>query len=260
MTRRVETRVAGLAATARGDAPRVVLLHAGIADRRSWHPVMDLRPLSSVAYDRPGFGTTPPPSGPFSDRAQLGAVLDGLDCGPVTLVGNSQGGRVAIDYALASPERVARLVLVAPAVRGEPELVLDGALGEAAAAIDAAEQRADLDAVNRIEVRVWLDGIGAPEGRVSGPVRDLVLDMNAIALRGAADDDGNDPPAWERLEDLRPPVTVVIGDLDLPGVIARARAIVARTRGDLVLIPGAAHLPQLERPDLVARVISAAVG
>lgn len=59
-----------------------------------------------VSYDRRGFGDTSGPAEAFSHVDDLVAVLDDRDIESAVLVGNSQGGRVAIDMALAHPERV----------------------------------------------------------------------------------------------------------------------------------------------------------
>ena len=109
-----------------GDGPTVVLLHAGVADRRGWTAVADrlaAAGLDVVAYDRRGFGDTPPGDAPFTHLDDLRAVLDATAGDrPAWLVGNSMGGALALDAALALPERVAGLVLLAPGVSGTPEV------------------------------------------------------------------------------------------------------------------------------------------
>ncbi|MCB0877127.1 MAG: alpha/beta fold hydrolase, partial [Solirubrobacterales bacterium] len=106
-----------------GSGPPIVLLHAGVADSRAWTAVAaDLagRGFDVAAYDRRGFGGTPAAGTP-DHVADLGAVITGLDRGPAWLAGNSQGGRIALDLALAEPDLVAGLVLIAPAVSGSPD-------------------------------------------------------------------------------------------------------------------------------------------
>ena len=72
---------------------QTVLLHEGVADRRGWAEVAGLLApeLTVVAYDRRGYGQTPPGSGPFSHLDDLLAVLDHAGAGPVWLAGASAG-------------------------------------------------------------------------------------------------------------------------------------------------------------------------
>ena len=250
-------------------APVVVLLHAGVADRRAWGAVAPLLPGTVVAYDRRGFGETPLAGHgrPWSHLDDLVAVLDAVapDGAPAWLVGNSMGGALAVDAALARPERVAGLVLVAPAVSGAPEPgadELDPATRALADAIDAAFTAGDLDAVNRVETRLWLDGPASPEGRVGGGARELVLAMNGVALAAGGPEDAGESgvDAWARLEEVRAPTTVVLGALDVPAVNARGREVSERIPGaTLRMMPGVAHLPGVERPQDLAALVRAAI-
>jgi len=81
--------------------------------------------MQLISYDQRGFGETEPSPGRYSSVDDLGALLDQESSERVVLVGNSMGGRIALDAALAMPDRVAALVLLAPAVSGAPEVTLD---------------------------------------------------------------------------------------------------------------------------------------
>ena len=233
------------------DSPALLMLHAGVTDRRAWRPLADvLEPRHRcIAVDRRGFGDTRYEPEPFSHVDDSLAVLDHLGAATVAVIGASMGGRVALDLALAHPHRVNALVLVGAAVRGAPEQAPDPpsvlALAEG---IAAAEKAGDLFEVNRLEAHLWLDGPDAPEGRVSGGVRDLFLDMNRIALEAV--DPGPEaeaPSVWDRLGGIEVPTLVLVGALDLPDIIARADALGARMPHATVRqLPGTAHLPHLE--------------
>ncbi len=247
-----------------GPDPTLVLLYAGIADRRSWAAAVDALDgaFATVAYDRRGFGETEAAPGAHDHVDDLVALLDRLSLERVWLVGNSQGGRVALDTAVAHPERVAGLVLVAPAVTGAPP-ERPGELPPAVIALwdqlEAAERAGDLATVNELETRVWLDGPQGGEGRVGGDVRRLVLEMNGAALH--APDVGPERErhgTWDRLGEIGVPTLVVWGDLDVPPFPARMPQLVARVRGARgQVMAGTAHLPQLERPAEFAAMVRA---
>ena len=248
-----------------GDGQPVVLLHAGVADRRSWYAVAEaLQPRSDVvAYDMRGYGETLGVTYGFSHLDDLTAVLDQVATGPVWLVGSSMGGEVAIDAALAMPERVAGLVLLAPSVSGAPEpSVFDAPTDRLIRMWEAAQSSGDFDEINRTEMWLWLDGPSAPEGRVAGPARELALAMNAIALKNEIPEESGKSgmAAWSRLEEIAVPVTVACGDLDLPFMVARSKELADwLPKSRFHVFEGMAHLPYLEQPAMVAELISSAI-
>ena len=236
-----------------GPSP-IVFLHAAVADSRSWAAQFERFGADRrvVAYDRRGFGETTASTGAFSSVDDLWSVMDALAVGQAVLVGCSQGGRIALDATLERPDRVAALVLSGAAISGAPEpamhdLRLDGPI----AAFEKAKATADLEAQNRIEARLWLDGPFVPEGRVGGAARELFLEMNRIALDGP-DDCGAEvrTGAYAHLSEVAVPTLVLWGTLDLPSVIVNMTHAAAT-------IPGArrcamddvAHLPSLEAPE-----------
>ena len=248
-----------------GSPPTLVLLHSGVTDRRSWYETADrLSPgYSLVAYDRRGFGQSVASSDAFSHHRDLQALLDAFDLDQVWLVASSAGGRVALDAALTYPERVAGLVLLSPAISGAPPMEsIDPQTERLDGAIDAAIEAGDLAEANRLEAWLWLDGPAGPEGRISGPVRDLFLEMNAIALEaeGGAAAEETEHSAWSRLAEITVPVTVAWGELDVPVLNERCQRIVERLpNGTGRELPRVAHLPYLEDPDLVADLVRAAL-
>src|SRR3954447_17200290 len=108
-----------------GAGATIVLLHAGVCDRRSWREVgarLGAAGRDVVAYDRRGFGDVPPTGGAFRHVDDLLAVLDAVSPdAPAWLVGSSMGGELALDAALEAPESIAGLVLLAPAISGDRE-------------------------------------------------------------------------------------------------------------------------------------------
>jgi pimeloyl-ACP methyl ester carboxylesterase len=251
-----------------GAGATIVLLHAGVCDRRCWREVgarLGAAGRDVVSYDRRGFGDVPPAGGPFRHVDDLVAVLDALSpTAPAWLVGSSQGGEVALDAALEAPERIAGLVLLAPAISGDPEPdeeAYNAATDGLAGAIDAAWTAGEDDECNRLELRLWLDGPAEPEGRVSGPPRELALEMNRMVIandRLAIADGASGLDAASRVHKIATQAIVVCGELDVAIKVRRSAELAdALPNATYRSLPGRAHLPFLEAPDEIAAVILA---
>ena len=211
-------------------------------DRRAYEPIApDLRGHGEAAHRRPVDGAH--------------AVADVLAEAPgrFVLAGYSLGGRIALRVALAAPQRVARLVLVAttagiedPAARAE-RLEADRALAARLAA-----------APGDAWTRVWMDQpvfAGTPPDAARTWEDDLRRnDPGALAEGLVGYSGGTMAPVWDRLGELTMPVTVVVGERD-----AKFRALGERLAGALsgadapVVVPGAG-LPR-EAPEALAAAI-----
>ena len=253
-----------------GAGATIVLLHAGVCDRRCWREVGEQLGAAGrdvVAYDRRGFGDVPPADGPFRHVDDVLAVLDAMSPdAPAWLVGSSMGGGVALDAALEAPERIAGLVLLAPAVSGDPEPDEEAYIAATdglAEAIDAAWTAGALEECNRLEIRLWLDGPAEPEGRVSGGPRELALAMNRIVIANESESDADGASGLDtanRVDEIAIPAIVACGELDVAIKLRRSAELAAALpNGTYRSLPGRAHLPYLEAPDEIAALIMAEV-
>ncbi len=230
----------------------VLLLHAGIADRRMWAPQVDALEAGGhrvVAPDMPGFGDAAlePPTVDY-----VAFAVDLLD-GPAAIVGCSFGGRVALEVAGARPDLVRRLVLVAPGLGStawsedsQAEFAEEEALLEQGDVAGAAAQQA----------RMWL----APDA--SDAVRELTEAMTVRSYDQQLPVDGEvravwpEPSAETRLGELDVPALVVVGAADRPEMVSLAKRLVNELPDSrLETIAGAGHLPSLERPDELNRLL-----
>lgn len=243
-----------------GSGEPLVLLHAGIADSRMWEPQVGhfARHCRVIRYDLRGFGRTPMPPGPFAHHDDLAGLLRHLGIARATVVGSSFGGRVALDFALTYPDMLRALVLVAPALGG---YAMSAALDAADAEIEAAFFAGDVDRAAEVDLRVWVDGPHRTSDEVDPAFRERARVM-ARHVYEVATDGGVpqrlDPPAIERLEELRLPVLVVAGELDQPDMLTIAALIERRVPGARrEVITGAAHLPSLEQPESFNRILDA---
>lgn len=249
----------------------LLLLHGFGASVFTWREVM--APLAArhrvVAYDRPAFGLTERPvdwagANPYSGETQVvlaQALLDRLGIERAVLVGNSAGGRVAVDFALAVPERVRALVLVSPAVGiggGGPFRVLapllrTPQLGHLGPLLVRSIQRSGPGIIERAWHRPELitDEVMAGYRK---PLRAENWDRALFELTRAPR--GADPA--ERLDELASiPTLVVTGDDDRIVPTADSVALAKRIPGArLEVLAACGHVPQEECPEAFLDVVN----
>nr|MCW2727827.1 hypothetical protein [Aeromicrobium sp.] len=255
----------------RGAGQPVVLLHAGVADRRAWAGVtasLDADDLDIVAYDRRGYGATPAADDPsaFTHVDDLLAVLDGVGFGEALLVGNSMGGALALDAALLHPSRIAGIVLIGAGVSGmtDEDTPFDWELDAASAPLIERAEDPTADTESRIAAlaHLWLDGPAAPEGRVGGAAREMFEAMNRRILEVGAVEGAGDAgvDAWARLGEVSVPALCAWGDLDIPADLPFYEETARRLgQGPARVLAGVAHLPGLEQPEIVAELVRSAL-
>ncbi|MDQ3572512.1 MAG: alpha/beta hydrolase [Actinomycetota bacterium] len=242
----------GLAYEVGGTGPAILLLHAGLHDRRQWEP--QWRQLTerfkTVRYDARGFGDSADPRRSYTLHGDALDLLDALSIDRAAVIGSSMGGAAALDLALSVPHRVSALVTVGSTPSGwqhTPDILL------AWEAVDSTYERKGLDAANELEMKMWLDGPHRRTEQVDRDVRRQVSRVNRVLLERQAGfrvEPGElEPPAIGRLGELRCPSLVVTGEFDQPSVLAGAFELASRTGADHAEILGAAHLPNLERPE-----------
>jgi 3-oxoadipate enol-lactonase len=250
----------------KSDRTPLLLLHAGVADSRMWQPILPRLESARrvLAPDLRGFGSRPLAKEPYSHVDDLVALLDGEGIVRVAVVGASNGGRIAVDLGLEHPDRVAALVLAAPALDGWE-------WSEETRAFSAKEdelfESGQVDAAVDLNVRTWVDGRYRGSEAVDGAMRELVREMqfqafehllNAYSTEPHPQELRPDPPAAGRLAELAAPTIVVVGDLDMPDFPRIATRIAEEAqRARVIEIAGVAHLPALERPELFAELVLA---
>jgi 3-oxoadipate enol-lactonase len=230
----------------------VLLLHAGIADRRMWREqiaALEAAGHRVLAPDLPGFGDAAlePPTVDY-----VAFAVDMLD-GPAAVVGCSFGGRVALEVAGSRPDLVSRLVLVAPGL-GSIEWSEGSQTGFAEE--EAILEQGDLAGAAAQQARMWL----APNA--SAEVRELTEAMTVrsydqqLPVEGEVRAVWPEPSAETRLGELDVPALLVVGDADRPELVSLAERLVRELPdARLETIGGAGHLPSLERPHELNRLL-----
>ncbi|HET8603795.1 MAG TPA: alpha/beta fold hydrolase, partial [Marmoricola sp.] len=234
----------------------VVLVHAGIADRRMWEaqwgPLTGER--DAVRVDLRGFGeSATPPEGALLPLGDLSATLDALGIARCHLVGASLGAGVAVELALTRPDLVESLLLAPPGGSLLTKVTPD--LRAFFDAESAALERHDLDAATEANVRAWVVGPGRDDSDVPAELLTRVRTMQRRAFDlqlawGAVEEAELDPPAAERLAEVAARTLVLVGDHDLETTREAAQRVAREVPGArLVEWTDAAHLPSMEHPD-----------
>ncbi|MFL6005652.1 MAG: alpha/beta fold hydrolase [Gaiellaceae bacterium] len=230
----------------------VLLLHAGIADRRMWEPqivALEAAGHRAIAPDLPGFGDEPLQPGTIDYTGFAAALLDG----PAAVVGASLGGTVALELAVSRPELVERLVLVGVGLN--PWDWSDAAQAGFAEEEECLE-RGDLAGAAAAQGRMWLADDATPAVRAlteAMTVRSYELQLPVERQVTAV---WPEPRAAERLGEVAAPTLVVVGTEDVGDVGAMSERVVASVPGArLETIEGAGHLPSIERPAELNRLL-----
>jgi pimeloyl-ACP methyl ester carboxylesterase len=238
----------------------LVLIHAAIANLEMWEAQMPVftKHFRVIRQDVRGFGETPDPAGKYTDHDDLKVLLDTLEIQRAHFLGISNGGRIAMEFALTFPEMVEKLALVAPGLPGfrPPE---DKFNQEMSVEYDEAIKAGEKGKAAEITTRIWVDGPGRKSEQVDPAFRQRALRLirHTIDLGiGAGEGDFARPLAAERLSDIKAKTLLILGDEDLHSMhdIADriAEGISSLQRVDM---PGTAHLPPMEKPEEFNRIV-----
>lgn len=237
---------------AQGEGPPMVLLHDGLLPSETWGLVVPAlaRHYRVVRYDRRFYGRSSSETRDYSNVDDLRRLLDQLGLAPAVLMGCSSGGGLALDFALAEPQRVSALVLVGPVVSGFGYTEHFRARGLRNLA-PTYLGRSEKEAVER-----WAtDGYLTDARNVAARARLAELLARYPFAAGGGDTGGTQKPepALGRLGELAVPVLLVTGESDVPDVHAHIGAVAAAVpQAERQVIPVAGHLPQLEQPEQLA--------
>ena len=233
-----------------GSGDAVLLLHGGLGDSGLWEPVAPLlaERFRTIRTDLRFFGRSTGPAVPWSWQNDVVGVLDALGIERAAVVGLSLGGKLALDVALAHPERLWAVAGIAPGLGGHSA----GAYSEEQGArYEAADAAGDLEAAMEIDFEVWAP-LGADERirrlwHATPEANDLPSDLAPIEPEG--------PPAKERLGELAVPTLIVTASHD-PAGMREIGPLVEREAPDARHLElDSDHYVTLREPELVSRVL-----
>jgi 3-oxoadipate enol-lactonase len=235
----------------RGAGEPVVFLHAFPFQAAMWDYQVEAFEGTNrcVTIDLPGFGQSDEPDRPESATMQgyanlVVAVLDDLGIDKPTVVGASMGGYLVMALLRHHPERIGQVVLAgtkarsddaaAAARRTDQQDQVRGGAEVASVAKGVVESLLSSGSLSRSDLVEYvhaLAGGGTPGGWVAALEAMKRRDDSMLVLRKAG------------VRSL-----VIVGELDRVTPIADAMSLRSMLKGELVVIPGVGHLPNLEDP------------
>ena len=232
-----------------GSGPRnMVLIHDGSLHSATWDDVWPIfcKDFHVVRYDRRGFGRSPAATRPYSRTDDVAAVMRAAGMTHAVMVGASAGGGIAVDFALAHPKAVDRLVLVGPSISG---------------------LRYSQYFIRRVTENFGklLKGDlenGLREGWIFAPGHEAAIAKAAALLRANPQNLTHGdmarlaPTAKPLLSSIQVPTLVLIGDHDVAdneGEASAAEALIPHAYR--IVVPDTGHLMYLEHPDVFARLV-----
>jgi len=263
-TGRVAVEGGSLYWEAAGAGAPVVFVHGGNLDRRMWDGQFDtLRyHYRVIRYDARGFGRSSPADRPFRAPDDLAALLRALRIPRATLIGLSMGGGIAIDFALAYPDMVSRLVLAAPSVSG-------GDWPDDTDTLWLTKARAAFARGDSIGLALaWLESdyirtaLRTPE--TTARLREILVDNAGHLMQKARDQNlerEGSLPAADRIAELQMPTLLLVGSMDTRMLLAMANYVATHApHVQRVDFPGVGHMINLEAEEGFNRAILAFLG
>jgi pimeloyl-ACP methyl ester carboxylesterase len=232
----------------RGDGSPVLLLHSGLVDSRMFDPQVESlvgAGYRSVRFDFRGFGRSDRPEGPYSNLDDAIAVLDALELEQAAVVGCSLGGAVDLGLAIEHPDRVRALVLAGAGVPGyqgwSPRML---AIWDE---VEEAVKAGDIVRAHELDMSPWVLTLGEPSDDF---IRAIGHDNREVLTIDEELETWPTEPLEPRLDEIRAPTLVTVGDRDIQEMLDIAALLVERIPHATgpVVIEGADHLVPTRRP------------
>jgi len=254
----VKVKVNGieLNCTVRGSGPWVVLSHSLACDLHMWDPQVELlaEDYTVLRFDTRGHGLSDAPGGEYTLEmlaADAHALLDSMGIESCHWIGLSMGGMIGQVFALRYPGLLKSIVLADTTSRypAEAKSLWDGRIA-------TANEKGMEPLVEGTLSRWFTDGFRATRRDVCDPVAAMI---RATPVPGYVGCCYAIPKinVTQRLKEISCPAMIIVGEQDAGTPVAMAREIhTAMPGSELVIIPSAAHLSNLEQPEAFNKAIS----
>jgi 3-oxoadipate enol-lactonase len=235
---------------AAGNGPATIFLHGHFLDLRMWEPAFKAvaARYRAVRYDLRGHGQTEMPLERYTHAQDLHDLLEYLGVTSACLVGHSLGASVAVEYALAHPERVRGLVCVAPYI---PDQSLSAPHRQRLDRYAAVARQHGPARARRLwlEKEPLLDAIRS-KPRLHARMAELIGHFNFTeAIRPALQLEAG-APAAHLLPRIGVPARIVVGEREADDIRRIARTLYGGIpNARITVIPESGHWPPIEQPE-----------
>jgi 3-oxoadipate enol-lactonase len=239
-----------------GSGDALVFIHGFGADSRTWDAQFDALAAGYqvVRYDMRGFGKSAVPTGePYTHTGDLAALLDSLGTAQACVIGQSMGGGVAIDFVLAYPQAVCSLVLVDSGLEGYEFAEWEESWGAVFGIAATQGTQASLAFMIGLPAFQTLRANPALESRLM----QIWSDYSGWHFANRDPVQNVDPPAIHRLEQIRVPTLVIVGEHDFADHHAIAGILQQRIPdAQKIVLPGVGHVSMMEAPGQFNEAVS----
>jgi 3-oxoadipate enol-lactonase len=236
----------------KGTGTPFIMIHGGFIDRRMWDNQFDYfsKEYRVIRYDVRNHGLTTSDSDKYTNYEDLNSIMEKLKIDKAIVMGLSMGGLITIDFALAHPEKVLAIIPVSTGISGNTNKDKDWK--EFDKNLNDAFEKDDIKLAAEYMLRAWTDGPKRTPKQMDKTIRDKVKKMlletfkkwdSRLILQRL------DPPAIDRLSEIKVPVLTICGDIDMQGIIDLADKIEKSIPGSRkFVIKNAAHMVNMEFP------------
>jgi pimeloyl-ACP methyl ester carboxylesterase len=232
--------------TVEGRGEPLVLVHGGFMDHRMWEPQRKSfsKEYRVIRYDMRGHGRSPASTAPYDPAADVAALLDHLEIPAAHILGISMGGSFAIDFAILYPQRTRSLVVAEPGLSGHKwSSDVIGTMRSVRQAFT--ESGRDAAIRTFMERPVFASARNKPKAyEMIREQLEANLSMEARPMKPM------EPPAIDRLREIKAPTLVIVSTLGGPDSRA-IRDLIARDvpNARQATITDSGHMMNLEQPE-----------
>lgn len=227
----------------------IIFIHGFSLDHTMWYPQIEFfrRNYQVIAYDVRGFGRSSVPERPYDHAADLHALLDYLGIKQTHIVGLSMGGRIAVNFALAYPKMIKKLVLM--------DTALDGYPSEVDWNVRAKEEGIENAKKNWLDHELFSAAQKQPE--VVTVLRSMIESYSGWHWLHSDLQEPANTHARDRLSQIDVPTLILVGENDLSYFHSIANVLAAGIPGaQKTIVPDTGHMVNMEASDTVNNLLS----